>query len=501
MIKKIRMTITLLVSMAIALIGVAGSWAQSTTKNLSTNFTVVNLGSGRAQGSVKYFTEFNGSVGGAPWGNGSEDFVINEPGGQAIFRQYADPGAPGNPYLTNGAGSVVVMADQPLGAVVQILARGQNPTSSGAYSGFSNGASTFYIPLVARKLPTASGLGNSQIVVQNTSNSPVNVQIQLIGPMGSLVYTKTVNSLPPSASFYYDLALENSSNIPDGWYGSAVVRTTTSGGALAVVSNFFTGDALQTFNAFDSSSPTTKWFVPLFTSRLPNSLSTPIAVQNLSGDIIPAGGISVTCTPDPSLAGFSTFVMTNTSPILNTAAYYFNPVIDPKIPTGFYGSCVIDSSKNIVAFVQMRFIATGEAAAYEAIPAGGTDQTVIVPLVAKRLPNGFATAVTIQNLSPITATVTITYTPSPEYVANGGSSNLITLTGLNIPPYGSLIQNHRITSGPNAVSELPDGWYGTLIARSNRPIAGFVQLTFLRSINPSLPGGDTFMAHNAFTQP
>jgi hypothetical protein len=193
--------------------------------------------------------------------------------------------------------------------------------------------------------------------------------------------------------------------------------------------------------------------------------------------------------------------MSNTTPIPNTSAYYFNPVVDNSIPSGFSGSCVIESSKNIVAFVQMRFIATGEAAAYEAIPAGGTDRTVIAPVVAKRLPNGFATVVTIQNLSPITATVTITYTPSPDYVANGGSSSPIVITGQSIPPYGSLMHNHRIISGPDSVSALPDGWYGTLIARSDQPINGFVQLTFLRSINPALPGGDNFMAHNVFTQP
>jgi len=493
--RKFWIAATLVVSVAIMLTMATGSWAQSTSKSLSTNFTLVNLGSGPASGIVEYFT-----TSGAPWGGGSESFTIEQVGGQAIFRQYDSPGRPGNPNLTPGSGSVVVSSNEPLGAVVQILARGQNPTSSGAYSGFSGGDTSFYVPLVAKNLNTASGIGNSQIVVQNTSGSAVDVEIKLIGPSGSPVYTKTI-SIPRNASFYYDLALESTSNVPDNWYGSAVVRTTTSGGTIAVVSNFFTGDALQTFNAFSSSSPQARWFVPLFTSRLPNSLSTPIAVQNLSGSTIPKGGITVTCTPDPSLTGFTTLVMTNTTPILDTAAYYFNPVVDTRIPSGFYGSCVIDSSGNIVSFVQMRFIATGEAAAYEAIPAGGTDQTVIVPLVAKRLPNGFATAVTIQNLSSITATVTLTYTPSPEYVSNGGSRDPIVISNRSIPPYGSLIQNHRITSGPNAVPQLPDGWYGTLIARADRPIAGFVQLTFLTSINPSLPSGDKFMAHNAFTQP
>jgi hypothetical protein len=154
---------------------------------------------------------------------------------------------------------------------------------------------------------------------------------------------------------------------------------------------------------------------------------------------------------------------------------------------------VITASANVVAFVQMRFVATGEAAAYEAIPDGGTDTKVIIPLVAKRLPNGFSTAVTIQNLSSSTATVTLKYTPS--------SGSPITIPNVTIPANGSLIQNHRIEAGPGAVPQLPNGWVGTLTVESNTPVNAFVQLTFQRSINPNLPRGDNFMAHNAFTQP
>jgi len=51
------------------------------------------------------------------------------------------------------------------------------------------------------------------------------------------------------------------------------------------------------------------------------------------------------------------------------------------------------------------------------------------------------------------------------------------------------------------VPELPEGWYGTLVVESDQPVHAFVQLTFLRDINPGLPGGDNFMAHIAFTQP
>lgn len=485
---KVRFLVGFILSVSLALVTIVPGVAQSTTKSLSTNFTVVNLGNGPAQGIVQYI-----KTDGNPWGGGSESFTIATAGGQAIFRQYDPAGRPGNPNLTDGAGSVIISADQPLGAVVQILARNQNPTSSGAYSGFTGGDNSFYVPLVARKLGTATGLGNSQIIVQNTSGISLNVEIQLIKSDGSTTYTKSGISIQPGASFYYDLALESANNVPDGWYGSAVVRTTTAGGTIAVVSNFFTDDAMQTFNAFSSSSPTTKWFIPLFTSRLANTLNTPVAVQNLSGAPIPANGISLICKPDPALSGYTPFTKTNATEVGNTAAYYFNPVVDTTIPAGFYGSCIVEASAKVVVFVQMRFLATGEAAAYEALPVGSTDTKVFIPLVAQRLGNGFATAVTIQNLSDETATFSLTYRRSPDCTVGPATYSPPPQT---VGPYASLIQNHRI-----GVTGLVDGWFGTLTVESNKPVGAFVQLTFLRSINPNLPGGDNFMAHNAFTQP
>ncbi|MCL6541213.1 MAG: hypothetical protein K6T87_11655 [Roseiflexus sp.] len=482
---KTRIVSAIVLALALALIASASSLAQSTTKQLSTNFTLVNLGSGTATGTISYIKQD-----GTPWG--SETLNIPGNGGQAIFRQYDPSGSPGNPGLTSGAGSVMVMADQPLGAVVQILARNQNPTSSGAYAGLSTGAPSFYVPLVAKQLGTSSGIGNSQIVVQNTGGSSTTVQFQFVG--GGSTYTYTSPSIANGASFTCDLTTTcgASAGVPNGWFGSAVVSA-APGGTIAVVSNFFTGDALQTFNAFSSTAPKTKWFVPLFTSRLPNSLSTPIAIQNLSGSTIPANGIQVVCTPDAGATGFSPITKTNPAPVNNNESFFVNPVTDGSIPTGFFGSCVITASANVVAFVQMRFVNTGEAAAYEAIPDGGTDQKVIIPLVAKRLPNGFSTAVTIQNLSSSAATVTLTYTPS--------SGSPITISGVTIPGNGSLIQNHRITAGIGAVPQLPDGWTGTLTVSSNTPVNAFVQLTFQKSINPNLANGDLFMAHNAFTQP
>ncbi|MEM2676098.1 MAG: hypothetical protein QXT10_06370 [Candidatus Bathyarchaeia archaeon] len=476
--------VSILLGLSLAVLVLLPVMAGSTTKRLSTNFTLINLGSGPAEGVIQYF-----KPDGSKW-RSDESFSITNPGGQAIFRQYFDT------QLPDGQGSVIVSANQPLGAVVQILARNQTPTS-GAYSGFPEGSAKFYVPLVIRNRMGASGLANSQIIVQNTSSSAIGFNIRLVRYDGDPTYTKTVASLAPGASYYYDLADESASNVPDGWYGSAVVETTTPGGQLAVVSNLFTGPhAMQTFKGFSSSAQ--EWLVPLFTSRLANGLSTPLSIQNVSGSTIPAGGIVITCTKNALSGGPTTINISNSQPIGDAASFFVNPVIDTTLPDNWYGSCRISASAGVVAFVQMRVIGTDRAAAYEAIPGGSTDKKVLVPLAAKRLANGFATVINIQNLSvSASAHVTFTYIPSPEYVAGGGLSTNIVITNVEIPAGGSIQHNLRLSgAAPPAVPALPDGWYGTCIVESaDQPISGFVELTMLTG------EGDTYQAHTVFTQP
>ncbi len=451
--------------------------AGSTVKDLSTNFTLVNLGGDEATGSVEYVRPD-----GTAW-RSVEPFTIAKAGGQVVLRQYFDD------QLSDGRGSVIVSADQPLGAVVQIQARGQTSTS-GAYVGFDEGSDSFYVPLVSRRRQTASGMSNSQIVIMNTGSDPTSVTVQLVDWFtGQTAYTKSGINIKPGASFLYDL--DDETALPTNWQGSAKVQA--SGGQIAVVSNFFMGShCMQTFNGFPASSVSKKWVVPLFTSRLANGLSSPITIQNVSNSTIPVGGAKVTFTVDPTSPSQTpaSFELTNDTPIKPSMSYAWNPVTDMSLPSTWLGSCRIETSQDTIAFVQLRFIGTDKAAAYEAIDGNSTDKTAVIPLVAKRLANGFATAVTLQNLNTTAAaSVELTYLPS----ADSTSTKTLTLTK-TIPPGGSLIQNQRVDSSDPQGVDLPDGWQGTLTAKSNQPIAAFVQLDFL-----GYPG-DPYMAHNAFTK-
>lgn len=506
--KLISVVVILIAIMATTLSG--SVLAGSTAKTLSTNYTLVNFGTLDADVTVSYMKDDGTAWTALP---GNTEFTIPANFGMNQVRQYFDTS------LTPGQGSVVVSSSQPLGAIVQIQARNQTPTQ-GAYTGYSEGSNLFYVPLAAKNRTTASGFANSQIVVQNTDDFDFTATIDLYSGT-TLSYSKLTPTLKPGQSFYYDLANETEGNLASGWIGSAVV-TGGNSGTVAVVANFFTGaDAMQTFNAFPAESVGPNWVIPLFFSRLPNGLSTVVTVQNLSGGTLAAGAVSLSCTRDKTGTPLDSFTITNPAAIASNSSYSFNPVVDTVLfPTGNWGgSCQLDAGAgDVVVIVQLRYVGVTNqgAAAYEAISESGTaGKTMVVPLIAKRLPNGFASVVTIQNMDMDkvggqSASVTLTYKPSfnlsecPLASCDINHDGFVTdldkiIVGpLIIPPASSIQRNHRLPSGAeNAENTLPENWQGSLMVVSTTSnINGFVQLTnYLNAV------GDTFMAHDIFVLP
>jgi hypothetical protein len=226
-------------------------------------------------------------------------------------------------------------------------------------------------------------------------------------------------------------------------------------------------------------------------------LSAPVAVQNVSGADIPAGQIHLDCIEDPSsLANpkVPAIHLTNPAAVKNSASVFFNPVTDTtNWPTGWVGSCKVTSTAQTVAFVQLRFVAGDRAGAYEGILGTGTAKTVVIPLIARRLSNTFASAVTIQNLDESNANnVTLSY----KGALDADPSNTAACTKsfpATIPAGGSLIQNHRVADDQaNSVPQIAIGCVGSLTVTGDHAVDAFVQLDFTGQ------GGDAFMAHDAF---
>jgi len=492
LIRPIAITITLLLlsTMVVAATPLNGA----TTKNLSTNFTLVNLGPTLANVKAEYLLPD-----GNPWTVSPEnkDFTIAGNFGQAVLSQYFDD------LMPAGQGSVVLSSDQPLGAVVQIQARPPQIPTTGAYTGVGSPSQTYYAPQVFSKLPTANGLSNSQIAIQNTNSEAVTVTVQLIpypGITGLSTYTNSSIQIQPGASYLYDLAdevnLTSTNPTITGWTGSAVI-TAPAGKTVAAVVNTFAGpDSLQTYNAFPAESIGSTWSIPHFTSKLSNGLSTPVNVQNLSGVDIAVGDVTLNCV---AAAGFApaTFAISNAEVIPANATFSFNPVGNNDYPNHFSGTCTVSSAtdKGMVSIVQMRRPGvTNELAAYEAIPGTSTGIRIVVPLISKNQANGFATNVTIKNLSTTNAAaVKLTFTPAATY---GGSQDLI-IFNETIPTNGNLLLSQRFDGTP----QIPNGWYGTLLVEPQNPATGQPLAALVQLTNTQVSEGDTFMAHIAFTLP
>jgi hypothetical protein len=484
----------------------APALAAATAKVLSTNFTLVNMDKDNpAAGAISYLLESGATWPGVSAGNLSFNLPPN--GGSIQIKQYFDP------TMQPGRGSVVIASDRPVGAIVQIQARGQVPTQ-GAYTGFLEGHTIFYMPLAARNRFTLSGRANSQIIIQNADSQAVAVTVDLIPNADSGgSYTKTIASIEPGVSFYYDLSQET--NLPDNWIGSAVV-TALDGGKITVVSNFFQGaDILQTFDAFPQEALGPEWIVPIFFSRLENGLSTVITVQNIGTATIATGALTMHCATiwgnTPPELNFA-----NPTAIVTNGSYSFNPIGDAQsYPTAWAGTCEVQAAgANLAAIVQMRYYNSPSgnigASAYEAVRAGGTDRVMFIPLVAKVLPNGFASVVGIRNLGSLATTLKLFYIPATNgncplstcdvnHDGKVDAADTIEVDGLVIPGGSSLQRNHRLGTGTQsseAENTLPDNWEGSLRIESyNAPIDGYVQLTYYKNVS-----GDQFMAHRAFTR-
>ncbi len=410
---------------------------------------------------------------------------------------------------SNWQGSAIVDGGEDLSVAV-VNRRTPAAYSSGGDNGIPNTrtSSTVYVPLILRQHATASGVGNSELLIQNAGSTAITFNIDMKAAAGYSDFTKAVTNLAAGATFRYKPSDDSGAD----WVGAAVVCSTGCG-KIAVTSNFYTGaNVVQTFNRFPTESVGKTWFVPLFTVRLANGLNTPVAVQNLSSSTIALNKVIFSCKKDPASPG-SDFSVSNDAAIDPNKAYYFNPVPVPNtlFPSpamnGWFGACTVSTTtttnQDFVAFVQMRYVGgtdnADSAAAYEARRGNGAGKVAIFPLIQKRVADAagtLGTAVTIQNLSSSAMQITFTY------IAKSGSGSNITVGPCTIAGNTSVTHNHRLTD-PNSTNcpllnaTMGDGWQGSLlVTSSDQPIDGFIQLTNINS-----PAGDTFMAHNANTSP
>ena len=165
--KKIVMT-GLLVLLALIL-GAMPALAQGT---ISTAFAVQNLGGQTANVMVDFY-----NASGTRTGGKSQNIA---PGGLFNFDQRYDTGHPG---ASTFQGSAIVSANQPVGAVVNMMRTGGAVPSYESYNGLGEGqiGTNIAVPQILRNISSAGVTWNTTISVQNTStDSSVNVTIRYI---------------------------------------------------------------------------------------------------------------------------------------------------------------------------------------------------------------------------------------------------------------------------------------------------------------------------------
>lgn len=243
----------------------------------------------------------------------------------------------------NGLGWAYIDGAESL--AVSVVTRRTTPDRDGALNAVTSaqinnrtnntGNSYAYIPLGMKLVPSGPTKSSTVIRISNPTSTPVTFQIEFRGLGGTCTSTNyTRSNQTVSAYGMYILPLTGVWDLGDPWCGSVTISTT--GSPLSVIYNTTvtsetTGvtNMFQTMNAFTSGSATPNWKVSLFAIRLANGFNTPIVAQNISGQVIPAVDLQLSCVRDPgSTVGPAQFSASNSTAINNFASYAFNPVVN-----------------------------------------------------------------------------------------------------------------------------------------------------------------------------
>lgn len=331
--------------------------------------------------------------------------------------------------LARGEYSAVVSSDQPLASRSTF----SDSDSSAAYTGFSQGALEWFVP----------GLYNnyyqyfSNVYVQNVSNSPTNITLEIFAPGSSMpVYTNTKSNVQPFASVSW--SQEGVSQLQRNVFYAG--RITSSGGDIVAIANVYgsgsVGPQLLSYNGYESGG--TKWFTPVLVNNY-WSWNASLIIQNTESN---AANVTV---------NYSTGLSKSYNiPAMSVISIYLPHEPLPRGRNGLFAA-EITSNRNVVVMVNQGNDTNNSAATYNAFLDGSS--TVFAPGVMKRA-GLFSTSITCQNVGSSPTTMEVKYSGQP-----GATS-----TSPVIPVGGT-----HIWYTPHA--NLPNGYDGGAVITSTGDIA------------------------------
>ncbi len=327
--------------------------------------------------------------------------------------------------LAAGEYALTISSSQPVAAVTSF----GDSNSIAAYSGFASGATEWFVP----------GLYDnyyeyySEVYVQNTTSSAIDVTLNLYAPGSSTpVYTNTKTSIPANAS-----ATWSQKDMTELATNVAYSGKVTSTGNVVVVANIFgsasTEMQLYSYNAYPGGG--VKWFTPVLMKGYYN-WNAAVVIQNISSTVANA---TITYS-----TGFSQDWVIQ--PYSAQTIYIPGQIELPSGTAGLF-SAIVTSDVDVVVMVN-ESNNYQRAATYNGLLTGTA--TVAAPTVTKKAAD-YSTSVTCQNLGDAATTLTIDFTGQPT----------ASQTSTSVAPGAQYLWYL-----PNLV-ELPDGYDGSAIITSN----------------------------------
>lgn len=408
----------------------------------STSILVQNLSSSPANLRVDFY-----NTGGTNTGFKEKSGLCGEC--SVTFDQRYSSGDPGtNPFQ----GAAIVSADQPVGAVVQVVRTGGSAgvNSYEAYNGLGAPAKSVKAPLILRGIVSAGKTWNTTMAIQNT-NVSASAQVTVtftpdpsvgLGNPDTKTYT-----IPAGGTWYLDQSTQTS--LGTRFFGSASI-VSTQDVAVVVTSGTNDGSALIVYPSFTAGS--TSMYLP---GVMKNILSqghnyfTSLTIVNLGGAGDPAPVVRIEYQPESGTVSGPYTVTVQTATTID-ARY------DSRITSSsFFGAVKLTNTANSTPFAAMLntrgdHATTGAAVfatTYGGMSSGST--TVYVPYLLKYISSAgynWSTSILIQNLDPASGplNVNIVYKEDPSV---GGNTYTSSQTGITTSRTVDLRYDAAITKG------------------------------------------------------
>ncbi len=395
---KRKSLVVLVAVLAISVFALIPAFAQGTW---TTGIDVQNLSGTAGTVTVEFFDNNGDSAGTLP-------SPITSFGGVNFYLPAES--APANP----GAYSAVISSDVPVAAATSL----QNYDLGGAdmYLGTDVPASFLTFPLVYRG--HTSGNWNSELIVQNTSDSVQTVTLKLYSAGESTPDVEETQDIPSQASFTFDIS--DSAYAAFGPFGLATVEAADPLAGVAMsIRNPNTGntDVIESsYRAFSNGQKGAAIVAPLVYKNF-NSWTSGVNIANTENT-------QTTVTAVYKNANTGGGVFTDTLILEPNAMGVFYTPSSSNLPDDFYGSVELTSSDTdiFVVVASQRNRSSGqEGVAYEgSLNDGSTTACVSLPVAHNR--TSWKTGINILNLGDQPSTITVNYVSSaagiPDATAN-----------------------------------------------------------------------------------